>query len=947
MNRLLSLFQEGTPFLQNSNYVVDKPAHPENYDRLWEVSIGEGRGDPVTTVNISSLTADIRNVILDQMQWTAVWENDALVIVTDRNDKRMHSSTVVEKTDRVVTESIFEDPILLDQMQLFVDQIKFELSKMMVNASTILDRLEQSWCFSSHSFHLDHSSIVEEIPLDHVSLDNLTLPESFNFTSLGTETTWLQDLQNEASIINSWKTESEKLSRIAYAAFQNMKNNTSNVRDNAAQLAAKELEINATRVNDQLQRELIEKKESLVANRHDLNSDFRQEAWTSGGFEIGKEIESQVALDTILSLPLNSYKLKDDWQKDIIVNRIQRRTRIHTGVIFPSDHNITSFNGNETNDRRLLEPSTIFSYNIGAVSQLAKSLDMISSRLQVLSSFLNDHSSIQRKVNYMKNITASAGTSGFQSPGQLASEVASLETEAALKRIIRLSRALVHTTKMHLIRSRFLTKIKSLIVNDKSSERMNRVEREVGYEHENVVENCNSNLDSILIYLESTNQIKSIWNATKRKLFEFDEKARIESHIAQEEIHAEASVERENEMFHREQIKLIGQARMEEVVAIIENFFHHIASCLHHIISTDEGRRQFLFYIAASSSLVFVATGLREALSLISCLILRFLSAPRLVREYGNLWSSKKLDTPPLSNIILPNDLHDRVKSITNVASSASKMGFHSRHILIHGPSGTGKSILAKAIAQSIPSVPYALMSGSDVAPMGRQGPAELCRLLTWASKNRNGGIIIIEDAELLLGSRARSPSEEKQTKGLTINDIRAASFARDCLNVLLSMTGSFGNIMLILTTCNPSDLDEAVLDRCDELLHLPIPDDMCRRQLIVHYFDIHFRKFMDDNNQDDSSLTSRLMRFFTKQKPIIVTVEKELMTGDQLELTTSVTAGFSGREIAKLLIALQSAMYTSRDGCLDFALAWKVIEIKVKENNQRQSFDCMKPKSF
>lgn len=184
MNRLLNLFQESTPFLQNSNYVVDKPAHPEKYDQLWEVRIGgEERGDPVTVNDNSTLTAEIRNAILDQMQWTAVWDNDALDIVTDRNDEHKHSSTVVGKNDRLVMESIFEDPILLDQMQLFVDQIKFELSKMMVNASTILDRLEQSWCFSSHSFHLDYSSIVEEIPLDHVSLDDLTIPESFNFTS--------------------------------------------------------------------------------------------------------------------------------------------------------------------------------------------------------------------------------------------------------------------------------------------------------------------------------------------------------------------------------------------------------------------------------------------------------------------------------------------------------------------------------------------------------------------------------------------------------------------------------------------------------------------------------------------------------------------------------------------------------------------------------------------
>ncbi len=389
---------------------------------------------------------------------------------------------------------------------------------------------------------------------------------------------------------------------------------------------------------------------------------------------------------------------------------------------------------------------------------------------------------------------------------------------------------------------------------------------------------------------------------------------------------------------------------MKEVVAIIENLFRHITSCLHHTVSTNEGRGQFLFFIAASSALVFVATGIREAISMVCCLILHLLTAPRLVREYGNLWSSKKPDSPAMTNIILPHDLHGRVESIIKVASSARKMGFHSRHVLIHGPSGTGKSILAKAIAHSIPSVQYALMSGSDVAPMGRQGPAELCRLLTWASKNRNGGIIIIEDAELLLGNRARLSSEEKQTKGSTINGIRAASFARDCLNVLLCMTGSFGNIMLILTTCNPSDLDEAVLDRCDELLHVPIPDEMCRRQLIMHYFDIHLRKFMDENNADNSSLNSRLMRFFsffTKQKPIMVTVEKNLMTGEQLEATTAVTEGFSGREIAKLLVALQSAMYSSRDGRLDFALAWNLIEIKVKEHSQKLSFDCVNPKSF
>ncbi len=140
-------------------------------------------GDHTATVSISSLTQDIRNVILDQMKWTTVWDSDALGIVTEWNGEHKQSSNVVGKKNRA-TGSIFEDPILLDQMQLFVDQTKLKLSEMMVNASTILDSLEQMWAFSSHGFHWDHDSIIDEIPLDHVSIDELTLLESFNFTSL-------------------------------------------------------------------------------------------------------------------------------------------------------------------------------------------------------------------------------------------------------------------------------------------------------------------------------------------------------------------------------------------------------------------------------------------------------------------------------------------------------------------------------------------------------------------------------------------------------------------------------------------------------------------------------------------------------------------------------------------------------------------------------------------
>jgi len=117
----------------------------------------------------------------------------------------------------------------------------------------------------------------------------------------------------------------------------------------------------------------------------------------------------------------------------------------------------------------------------------------------------------------------------------------------------------------------------------------------------------------------------------------------------------------------------------------------------------------------------------------------------------------------------------------------------------------------------------FYLISCSFPGYSGSQGPAELRRLLTWASKRRQGGIIIIDEAESALGCRTKAKADKAGADNSLENN-RTAGYSRDCLNVLLSMTGSFGNIMLILTTSNPNDLDEAVLDRMDEIIHLPLP---------------------------------------------------------------------------------------------------------------------------
>lgn len=131
-------------------------------------------------------------------------------------------------------------------------------------------------------------------------------------------------------------------------------------------------------------------------------------------------------------------------------------------------------------------------------------------------------------------------------------------------------------------------------------------------------------------------------------------------------------------------------------------------------------------------------------------------------------------------------------------------------------------------------------------------------------------------------------------------------------------------------------DLDAAILDRCDESIYFPLPDASCRKDLILLYFDIHFRKFMDTNNKEALSLRSRITHYFTKKKPLIISVESGLMTGKQLESMVAITRGFSGREIGKIMVALQGAIYVSNDRKLNFVTAWKIIETKVREHTAK-----------
>ena len=132
-------------------------------------------------------------------------------------------------------------------------------------------------------------------------------------------------------------------------------------------------------------------------------------------------------------------------------------------------------------------------------------------------------------------------------------------------------------------------------------------------------------------------------------------------------------------------------------------------------------------------------------------------------------------------------------------------------------------------------------------------------------------------------------------------------------------------------------DLDAAVLDRCDESIYFPLPDELCRSKLLSLYFDSYVKNTAVKINKKNATLFLRIKSFFARQQLSTITFEEGVMTGDQLVQTVKETDGFSGREIAKVMISMQSMLYSLDENVLTKEMAWSVVSTKIKEHKDKQ----------
>lgn len=392
-----------------------------------------------------------------------------------------------------------------------------------------------------------------------------------------------------------------------------------------------------------------------------------------------------------------------------------------------------------------------------------------------------------------------------------------------------------------------------------------------------------------------------IGNSASRELKRTRESTMTEAAQVKTKALADAAMERSREGIDINKVIARGEEYKKTALSFVDIVFQHIESALKHVLTTKDGQWQVYFATVVSTALILSLLLSKEIVRIIFSLMQRLLSTPKLVRSWG-----KGTINCQFPKIILPFEDEKRVINIISAMNLTTTRRAPLRNLLIYGPSGVGKSSLAEEIAKSVHGCVYAIMSGADFVPLGKKGPSELQKVIEWAKRGNRPGIIIIDDAECAFGRRVKHCEDDRSQVAQPSED--SSSNSCDILNMFLSLTGDTADkFSFILTTSNPAILDEAILDRCDELLLLDLPSASERLRILKKIF---FESFEVQNELSSYPY----MRSYLFEYHCILPFDNSFDVDAALYLLskTELTDRMSGRELTMIIKAVKVGVYSS-----------------------------------
>lgn len=146
--------------------------------------------------------------------------------------------------------------------------------------------------------------------------------------------------------------------------------------------------------------------------------------------------------------------------------------------------------------------------------------------------------------------------------------------------------------------------------------------------------------------------------------------------------------------------------------------------------------------------------------------------------------------------------------------------------VLLYGPPGTGKTLMAKAMATEVASVTLEI-SGAQILQSKVGQSEKIIEAVFTAARGLAKHwpcVVFLDEADSILGRRTE----------------KAYSWERSMVNQFLhewdALVASTERTFVIVATNRPQDIDEAILRRLPQRLHIGLPDEHSRLVILKHY---------------------------------------------------------------------------------------------------------------
>lgn len=248
----------------------------------------------------------------------------------------------------------------------------------------------------------------------------------------------------------------------------------------------------------------------------------------------------------------------------------------------------------------------------------------------------------------------------------------------------------------------------------------------------------------------------------KRATIAAEHELHVQSIRATELARAEGAmrIERHNKDLHLAKLELEKNHERQTFIAVAETAVSSIAARMSSFLQDPEAVTKS---IAIASAVFLAYHAARKGTSVAGNYVASKLGRPALVRETSrrsylsprDYWrratgTYRAHETRGLNEIVLGDDETKRIETLAASVRCAKEHNLPHRHLLLYGPPGTGKTMLGRVLAYES-GMDYAIMTGGDVGPLGRDAVTELHNLFDWARRSKRGVVLFMDEADAFL----------------------------------------------------------------------------------------------------------------------------------------------------------------------------------------------------